>query len=386
MPGGHVRTPELTGDFRRPLSFFPDAFMLTAQKPITVSSAAARAATHPGSPGRDIQIFPAADVLHLEPELLSCYESHYASLQRLHLCGELSPEVMVYVSREAQSGHVNAALMFRRDARGVQVLNEVAHVPGAVMQEFAEHIFARWPSVGVIRFKAIRTDVTRLSRPFQRLNHLEDFVISLPATATDYCEQLGPSLRKTLRSYGARLRKRYPDFVHQVMERDQIRSEDVRAILEFSRARITAKGKKWGFDEEECGHIERLARATGLVSVIRIGGKVAGGAISFRAGRNLFMRVCSHDPHYNDLRLGTITRFHALEAAIERGARECHLLWGRQRYKYEFLARPTSLDNVTIYRSWGALLANRHIALNNLRQGALRQLKLVVWRFRDAPG
>jgi hypothetical protein len=328
-----------------------------------------------------IQVIAANEAPWAEAILLRRYASHYASLVRLDVTGELDSGVMVFLAREA--GEVVSALLFRCEGERVSVLNEVANVSASEIQQFSRYVFARWPEVSVICFKAIHTDLHKSKFPFQRFNHLEDFVIALPPTADAYRASLGPSLRKTLRIYGNKIRRLHPGFSHEVHEGADIDEEHVRAILEFSRARIAAKGKKWGIDEAECQRIVALARTCGVASVIFIDGRVCAGALSFRAGENMFMRVCSHDPAFDDLRLGTVARYYAIEALIERGAKSCHLLWGKQPYKYQFLAAPQPLDNVTLYRSWAHMLSHRRLVLQNIRQAAIRTLKAMASWLRD---
>jgi hypothetical protein len=99
-------------------------------------------------------------------------------------------------------------------------------------------------------------------------------------------------------------RERSDPYGQSRSEGADINGKHVRAILEYSRARITAKGKKWGIDEVECKRIVALARAFGVASLVFIDGRVCAGALIYRAGHEIFMRVCSHDPAYDDLRLG----------------------------------------------------------------------------------
>ncbi|MDB5822270.1 MAG: family N-acetyltransferase [Herminiimonas sp.] len=355
--------------------------MLTAEKRFTEDLQASDNAARPIREAQSIQVIAAIEAPWAEPILLRRYGSHYASLTRLAVTGEIDGDVMLFLAREA--GEVVSALLFRRAGERVRVLNEVVTVSTNEIQQFARYVFARWPDVSVIGFNAIHTDLNKSKFPFQRFNHLEDFVIALPQTADAYRLALGSSLRKTLRTFGNKIRRLYPSFSHEVQEAADIDEQNVRAILEFSRARITAKGKKWGIDEAECERIVALARTCGVVSVISINGQVCAGAISFRAGDAMFMRVCSHDPAFDDLRLGTVARFYAIEALIDRGAKSCHLLWGKQPYKYQFLATPQPLDNVTLYRSWAHMLGQRRLVLQNMRRAAIRSLKAMAGWLRD---
>lgn len=355
--------------------------MLTAESQLHDSRQVQARATRRIRDAQSIQVLVALEVPWLEQVLMQCYNSHYASVARMEATGELDRGVMVFLASD--DGEVVSALLFRRDGERVRVLNEVATVGAAEIQQFSRYVFARWPEISVICFKAIRTDLRKAKFPFQRFNHLEDFVIALPPDADTYRAMLGPSLRKTLRTRGNRILRKHPTFSHEVHEGAGIDERHVRAILEFSRARIIAKGKKWGLDEAECRRIVALARICGVLTLVLINGRVCAGALSYRAGNDMFMRVCSHDPVYDDLRLGTVARCYAIEALIERGAQSCHLLWGNQPYKYEFQAVPQPLDNVTLYRSWTHMLVHRKLVFENIRQAAIRTLKLLVGGLRN---
>lgn len=349
--------------------------MIGAENPASVREGgpgAVRAVRHRTA----FQVYRVLDAAWLEQALLARYGSHYSTVARLNAAGLMDAGTEVFVAQEGDA--LRSVLLFRRQEDYLQVLNEVATISEAEIAEFAEHAFTRWPTLQVIVFKAIHTDLARLSRPFQRFNYLEDFVITLPGDVETYHARLGPSLRKTLRGYGNKLRRSYPEFSQRVVEGPQIEEEHVRAILAFSRERIVAQGKRWGIDDAECDRIVSLARECGLATMIVIDGAVCAGAVSYRAGDSLFMRVCAHDMRFDALRLGTIVRACAIEDAIRRGVRECHLLWGRQPYKAHFLAEPVGLDKVTIYRSRVQMLRHTPRVLSNWREATVRQMRLAA--------
>jgi len=211
----------------------------------------------------------------------------------------------------------------------------------------------------------------------QKYDFSEDFVLPLARNRQDYFESLGPSTRKTIRGYTNKIKRDFPTFVHRVCEGEHIKPEDIRGILALSRARMTANGKHWGISDAECDSMIALARDYGQVVIFTIDGRICAGSISYRARDNFFMRVCAHDALYDRYRLGTLSQYRAITACIEAGAKECHLLWGRQPYKYSLGALPVPLENVTLYRSRIQEALNAPLVLKNLAASMYRRVKLM---------
>src|SRR5205085_250814 len=111
------------------------------------------------------------------------------------------------------------------------------------MRRFAGYIFATYPSVTAVSFHAVHPDTSGLSFPHQRFNCADDIVISLPADDDTYLASLGKNTRRNIRRYMDRLKRSFPSFrvdFHECAEADE---QQIRAIIDFNRARMAGKNK-----------------------------------------------------------------------------------------------------------------------------------------------
>ena len=308
-------------------------------------------------------------------ELERLYGNIFSSLTQFRIYGWNGSDTSTYVVRRDGVPHV--VLLFRRDHRQVQVMNEVITLDAEEMSRFAAYIFANYPGVNVISFKAIDTSLARLPFPYQRYNHLEDLALALPSSNEAYLPSLGKSTRRNIRRHLDRLHRAYPSCRFEVFERGALGAERVRQIIELNRVRMADKNIVSIIDEQETQRIIRLVDACGLVGVITIDGQLRAGAISFQSGANYFLNVLAHDPRYDDYWLGFLCCYLTICECIARGGKEFHFLWGRYDYKYLLGARQRDLDNIVIYRSHLQLLCNADIARRTAIEGYTRALK--VW-------
>jgi CelD/BcsL family acetyltransferase involved in cellulose biosynthesis len=307
------------------------------------------------------------------------YGSIFSSMKHLRIYDTLDADTHTYVVRSGMK--IQTVLLFRREGRRIQVLNEVIALSQDQIADFAKYVFSRFGSVGVICCKAIRTDLRDIGLPFQRFNSVEDIVVTLPATTQEYLASLGKNTRRNIKRYGDKLMRAFPSCTYQVYENADVNEQDVLDIIELNRARMAEKNKVSLIDEVEAKRLVRLAQKCGLVGVTRIDGKVAAGAISFHAGDNFFLSVIAHDPAYDEFWMGILCCYHTICECIARGAKEFHFLWGRYDYKFTLLGVQRDLDNVAVYRSRLAMMRNAGVAGRMAFNGYKRRLSQ---RMRDA--
>lgn len=313
-------------------------------------------------------------------ELESLYENIYSSIAHWRISGAIQ-DASTFALRE--NGKLVTVLLFRREQDKVSVINEGIPINNAEVDRFAGYIFGTFKDVNVISFQAIQTDVERLPFPYQRVNFLEDIVVSLPSTEQDYLASLGRSTRQNLNNRRKRLERAFPSFSYQVFERGEIAEKDVCAILKLSMARVAQKNRGDAMDEKATQRLILLARSHGIVLVAKIDGRICGGTICLSVGANYFMRITAYDPVYESYRLGMLFCYLTICACIARGGREAHLLWGRSQYKYSLMGVERDLDNLVLYRNYFQLLRNSSSALKIAAQGHMRQLKLWVLRHQE---
>jgi hypothetical protein len=311
-------------------------------------------------------------------ELERLYQNPYATLAKFGIDGTLADAGAYMVQ---QGGQLKTLFLFRLEGGRLEVLNEVIRIEAAEAQRFADTIFARFSQIDVILFRTIHTDIRELSFPFQRFNHSEDIVLSLPASEQLYRSSLSQTVRRNLKYYSNRIQRDHPSFSYTVYEKEQVSEQHIRDIIALSRARMAGKHKIFGIDQKETACIFGLVKAYGIVTVATIDGRVCAGAICYRVGSDYFMGVIAHDPAYDSYRLGTHCAYHTICECIRREGREFHFLWGEMDYKYRLMGAKRELDHVAIYRSRSHMLLRAGTMLRVAYCGYLRRLKL--WLHAD---
>jgi Acetyltransferase (GNAT) domain len=328
-----------------------------------------------------------ADLLHVSwhrgdlpdsfgAELARLYGNVYASLPHMVSAGLLDDETIAYAAR--RGGEAVALFLFRCDGCEARVLNEGMRMNDAHLDRFAKDVFTQYPQIDVISLHAIHGAGSGLSLPHWRFNCLEDIVLTLPRTAEDYLAHMGGATRSYIKRYLNKLRRDFPGHVHEILVGNDIDEQLVHDIIALNRARMDAKGKAFGIDAAELRRILYRVRECGMISVIRIDGRVCAGTVNYETGGNYFLDVIAHDPAYNDYRLGTLVCYLTICECIRRGGGEYHFLWGEHDYKYRLLGVRRDLDHLTIYRSRARRTLHIGIALRNLRLSMKRQLQLQI--------
>jgi hypothetical protein len=106
-----------------------------------------------------------------------------------------------------------------------------------------------------------------------------------------------------------------------------------------------------GIKPEEASWLTELAKTNGLLVLALLDGKVCGGSLSFRLGDHYFALLNGYDARFAKYSLGMLCCYLAMTEKIQRGAREAHLLWGRNQYKFKLLGVARDVANLDVYRS-----------------------------------
>lgn len=281
------------------------------------------------------------------------YGSLYASFSHLSLSDTAQPAPHTWVGY--RHGEVVGVLLFRLRVDQVFLLTEMFCLEQAVADAFSRAVFARFREIKTIHFNAISLSGPLTGWPLQHYAFSENYVIRLPQTVDQYRASIGKSTRKTLRGYGNRLHRDFPDFSWDVRAVGEMRAHELRSVIRqlhrFKRDSLAARGKLAEISRRETARLLILARHAGLIGIARIGDRVCGGSLACRIGGNYVMLLSAADPALASYRLGILCCFWSICDCIRAGGRECHLLWGRYQYKTQLLGEPRSLLRLTIYRS-----------------------------------
>lgn len=276
--------------------------------------------------------------------------------------------------------------LYERDGRVVRVLNEGIEIGEGAVRRFARHLFAADPSLCAIRFHAVQARLQHLALPHSVHNCLEDMVLTLPASATDYLAQLGKSTRSYINRYLNKLRRDHPSVRFELVEAHEIDESCIRHIIALNRARMARKGKVSINDETLAEQITHLAMECGLIGALTIDGRLIAGTINYHVRDNYFLEVIAHDPQYDAYRIGTLCCYLTICECIARGGSEYHFLWGQDEYKSRLLGRRRDLDDVVVYRSRRHMLRVPGLVLRDAFSAWERRLRLRVRALRKQGG
>jgi hypothetical protein len=326
----------------------------------------------PAGAGAETAIYEGPLPAFIEAELERLYQSVFASMARVRSMG-LSEQVSAFVARGA--GEVSCVLLFRRDGPMVQVLNEAVELHAVDIERFARALFATYPTVRLVSFPAVRSQIGALPFPYQQFDCLEDIVLALPPTVDTYFAALGKNMRSSLKRYQKKIAADFPGFRYAFYEKGDIGEQDLAAIVGLSSARIASKNQLSTHTGDKTRQLMRLVKECGVVLVATVDGRVCAGVICTHFGGNFFMHVVAHDPAYDEYRIGKVCCYLSICDAIARGAGEYHFLWGKYEYKYRLLGEQRDYDRLVIYRSRLALLGNLRLFLQTAWRGYGRRAK-----------
>lgn len=281
--------------------------------------------------------------------------------------------IAAYLSFER--GTPNHIVLFRLDADRITVMNDYFTMRSYDLERMAAFLLATYPEVNLIRFSAV--SVGSISLPFriQRFNATEDIVISLPATPEIYFASLGRNLRTAIRRAQKGLTVQQPTIDFKMYEKSEVGRERIARLIELSRLRIARKGKHSCHSDRSVAELIRMVDTYGVTLVAQSEGRVYGGVIATQIGSQFQMHVVTHDPVFDEIRLGMLCCYMSICEAVRRRVTQFHLLSGRNEYKFRFRGEEQGYERIIIYRSLQGALVNLPICISTLVQGKKRMAK-----------
>lgn len=316
-----------------------------------------------------IRCYHDAIPVFVEDALAGLYDTLHASLPFFRVFRSVEG-VSCYVAE--RDGRPSTILLFRRQGRRLEVLNEMIAIGQDELRRFARYVFRHFPEVDLIGFKALRTETPGLGFPVQQHSAKDTWVIALPDSPESYLAGLGKSTRANIRQQTNLVARTFPGLQTRFATNGEIDERHVRAILRFSEERIQAGGARVRHDAER---ILALARSCGFVTVLSIDGAVCAGSVNYRVGSSVFGDVTGYDPKYEKYSLGKLCAFHTISESIARGARRFYLGGGDFEFKGRLGGVPLEMDELRIYRSRWRMLVNLDRAAEAVVKARVRQLK-----------
>jgi len=316
----------------------------------------------------------------IDTELNLLYGSLFSSLAHFRVYGG-AQGASTYVARAG--GRAIAIFLYRIEGAVARVVNEWMPLDDAEATRFARFVFTQYPGVDVVAFGAVDNRLARPDFPFQAVHATEDSVLALPADAETFRAALGKATRKNVQRYLSRLQKDHPGFRFSVCDGNEADEYQLREVVRINRVRMRNKGKVPAIDEKGFEKMLKMVRATGVVGIATVDGRVCGGAITYRIGRHYYSWVRTHDPDFDDYRLGLLVGYLMICECIARGGEAFHFMWGREPHKALLLGVERTFDRVHLYRSRLHMLTHGAAAMRIWWVGRRRGLRLWLQRAKE---
>lgn len=175
---------------------------------------------------------------HIPPfvaiELDRLYGGRYASLTHFRIYDKLVG-ASAYVDQV--DGIPVTILLFRIDRQKIQVLNESIKLSALEIKRFTTFVFHRYRNVRLISFYAIETQYDQLPQPSTSIFRGSDMWMTAPASIEAYLKGLDAKTRQNVGRCTRNIKRAFPTFTYQVLEREAASEQVIRTILGFSRAR-----------------------------------------------------------------------------------------------------------------------------------------------------
>ena len=308
----------------------------------------------------------------VEEALVKTYASLHSSLAFFKVFRSIE-NASCYLVHNA--GAPSTVLLFTFNGRRIDVINEMIEIPQAEMARFVTYVFAHFPQIDVISFKAVKTVTRELGFPVQQYRAKGSYVVTLPATPDAYKAGIGKSTRASINQGINGIRRHYPSFQSRFFVNDDIDEDHIRAIVALSEQKINAGDAVFFYD---VARLARLARLCGFVHVILIDGRICAGSVNYQVGASFFGDAMGYDPHYEKFGLGKLCVFLTICESIVRGGTRFYLGGGVFAFKERLLGVPFYMDEVHLYRSPIKLLRNIDHAIGAMIAAAMRSAKQLL--------
>lgn len=243
-------------------------------------------------------------------------------------------------------------LGWTQDKRVITVVSQLFVLHRGRWLCLIDSLFAACPGAREIRFSGIRILDAKTPPRLSLTGLSSDHVITLPASSEDYLPSLGYKTRKQLRNFWRQLGRECPSLTYTELHRENISRLDVNRIVRYNRERMTGKGLTSGIDAGYEDRLFRFSQDFGVLGLLECSEQVIAGALTFRVGGRQFAWVVSHKDAdaWSRWSPGLVCFWKNIEAAIDSGVGEYHLLWGDSPYKTRLGAVRTPLYSGTVYR------------------------------------
>ena len=234
----------------------------------------------------------------------------------------------------------------------IDVLNKLIDIEPDSVVRLTRAIFRAYPRAGRIRLE-VKFPPEELHGPLRVRLRNDDMVITLPPTLEEYRAGLGRRTRQNTNQYSNRLKRRYPDFRLETLEKKDIPFALVEQVAAWNAERMHKKGDVSIYEEnpEKLVPLWELLQSYGAALCGYVGDECVASQLQLHVGHETWVHTVGFDSAYEDVHLGFLMAYFSVVDSIERGCTRMHMLWGTPVYKERLGAVPVPAYQLSLFRS-----------------------------------
>ena len=249
---------------------------------------------------------------------------------------------------------------FQLEKKDAIVLNEAGEEAGSELRAFSRYVFRHFPGVRRIRFHARYRFIQPKGKRRLRLAAPQ---LTLPSQSSLRLEEAIRFNRRNVTYFLQRLKQDHPDFHIECHADSGIPAGPCRALLQLNRPQLAGSMNTDTPLDEASESLLQAARQGGMVCLLKIGGRIAAGAICLRKGSEWQLRFLTHDPHFQAYGLGMLCCYFTVCEHIDRQRNKAGATINRPRPTHVLAIRQKCEPTLTIHRPHASLLIRADCAI-----------------------
>ncbi len=258
----------------------------------------------------------------------------------------------IYTYAVLEDGRPLVVFFFQLTRNKARVLNQAAQASGAELQQFSRYLFQHFPSVRRISFFSQQRYIQIQGK--KRLHKNAERLL-LPPELTVRMEEALRFSRHNVKYFLQRLKQDHPDFKIEVHANTADTALQCRALLQLNRPQLAHKSAAQMPLDEAGENLVRAAQEAGWVCVLKIGGRIAAGAICLRSGRDSQLHFLAQDPRLQAYGLGMLCCYFTACEHIDRQRGKAGATIIRPRAVHALRVRQECMPVLSLHRphaSW----------------------------------
>ena len=258
-------------------------------------------------------------------------------------------------------------ILFKYSAKSekkISVINNWFKIFVKDIQNICYILFNEFDKLQIIFFERLFTNPEKMPKMIFDEGRLgaktmwlgNDIIIPLPESMDAYLKSLSKNTREIISKKRNRIVRVFPDFKVNNFEKSDISFELIEELFALKQKKMIVCGIVPAYSANESRYLYEYFSNSGLgfLSICTIDNKMVSGMTITVFGEHAYAHIIAHDLSFEKYSAGEIALFNAIKYLIEvKKVKYCHMLDGRQRYKYQHGGIDHNSYYVHVFRNKG---------------------------------